>query len=363
LRRIIFTVTNDLCFDQRMIRICRTLQKDGDQVTLIGRVTKDSLPLKSEEFRQSRLYVPFESGPLFYITFNFRLFFHLLFCRADIICAVDLDTVLPVWLIGRIRGIIMVFDSHEWFCEMKELQDRPVVRRIWKGIERMTIPSFKHGYTVSEGIVDRFRIEYGHTYALIRNIPSLRPMIREVTKPAPFILYQGAVNEGRCFERLIPAMQWVNTPLHIYGDGNYMSQVRQLIEKFGLEKKVLLKGKLYPDALSDITPTACIGISLFDETSLHNRLSLANRFFDFIHAGIPQICSDFPAYREINDRYSVALLISETSPMNIALALNKLLNDGLMYAHMQSQCRLAARELNWQHEGERLKDFYRSLNP
>jgi len=345
-----------------MIRISRTLQEDGHQVTLIGRVKRDSPPLESHSFDQFRLFTPFEHGPLFYIFFNIRLFIHLLFCRADVFCAIDLDTILPVWLAARMRGKMMIFDSHEWFCEMKELQNRPIVKRIWKGIERLTVPSFKKGYTVSPGIVEQFRIEYGHDYALIRNIPPLLPVIA-VEKSAPFIIYQGAINEGRCFERLIPAMQWVDAPLHLYGEGNFMSQVRELIEKYGLQEKVLLKGSLYPDDLRAITPTAGIGISLFDETSMHNRLSLANRFFDFVHAGVPQICSDFPAYREINDRFQVALLISEPSPANIAQALNKLLKDGVMYDHMQSQCRLAARELNWQNEGERLKDFYRSLNP
>lgn len=362
LRQIIFTVSNDLCFDQRMIRICKTLQEDGYVVSLIGRIKRDSPPLKLEPFYQLRLYVPFERGPLFYIFFNIRLFFKLIFSHADVICAIDLDTILPVWLAGRLRGITVVFDSHEWFCEMKELQNRPVIRRVWKAIEILTVPSFKKGYTVSPGIVEQFRLEYGHNYSLIRNIPPLTGMI-PVTKTDPFILYQGAVNEGRCFEILIPAMQWVEVPLHIYGDGNFIPQVRRLIEEYGLQKKVLLKGNLYPDELRALTPSATIGISLFDETSLHNRLSLANRFFDFIHAEVPQICSDLPAYREINDRFQVAFLISQPTPANIAEALNKLLTDGLLHAQMQHQCRLAARELNWQHEGERLKDFYRSLNP
>jgi len=43
------------------------------------------------------------------------------------------------------------------------------------------------------------------------------------------ILYQGAVNEARGLEFLIPAMQHVNAQLHIYGDGNYFAQIQQLI--------------------------------------------------------------------------------------------------------------------------------------
>jgi glycosyltransferase involved in cell wall biosynthesis len=111
-----------------------------------------------------------------------------------------------------------------------------------------------------------------------------------------------------------------------------------------------------------LTPTASIGISLFDDTALHNRVSLANRFFDFIHAGVPQICSDLPAYREINDRYDIALMVKAPTEDNIATALNKLMKDELLYARLSSNCLQAARELNWQYEQETLLDFYRSLN-
>lgn len=358
---IIFTVTNDLCFDQRMIRICSSLQESGYRVTLVGRKRRHSPPLQRQPFRQIRLLSLWDRGFLFYVSYNLQLFFMLLFTKADILCAVDLDTILPVWAVSRIRGIRRIFDAHEWFCEMKELQHRPVIRSIWKRIERLTLPDFPLGYTVSPGIVSLIQQEYGHAYALIRNIPPLqdRPTVES---GQPFILYQGAVNEGRCFESLIPAMRDVKWPLFIYGEGNFIAQTRSLIRRNGLEDKVRMMGTVFPDELRNITPTASIGISLFDESALHNRVSLANRFFDFIHAGVPQICSDLPAYREINDRYDIAILVESATPENIAFALNKLISDELVYSRLRSNCLQATRDLNWQKEQEILKDFYRSLN-
>jgi glycosyltransferase involved in cell wall biosynthesis len=91
-------------------------------------------------------------------------------------------------------------------------------------------------------------------------------------------------------------------------------------------------------------------------------VSLANRFFDFIHAGVPQICSDLPAYREINERYDIALLVEKPTIENIANGLNKLMCDELLYARLSSNCQRAARDLNWQHEQVILREFYSSLN-
>jgi len=360
-KRIIFTVTNNLCHDQRMMRICSSLQDAGYDITLVGRHRRHSPALQRQPFRQIRLRTLRDKGPLFYLSYNLQLLFRLLFMRADILCAIDLDTILPVWCVSKLRRIPRVFDAHEWFCEMKELQGRPLIKGIWKRIERITMPDFSRGYTVSPGIVSLIRNEYGHNFAIIRNIPPLKEEPRTERKDH-IILYQGAVNEGRCFETLIPAMRQVDSPLHIYGTGNFLDQTRALIGQNGLEDRVILKGCLLPEDLKRLTPTAYIGISLFDDTALHNRVSLANRFFDFIHAGVPQICSDLPAYREINDRYDIALMVDAPTEENIAAALNKLMSDELLYARLSSNCLQAARELNWQHEQEILLDFYRSLN-
>ena len=47
---------------------------------------------------------------------------------------------------------------------------------------------------------------------------------------------------------------------------------------------------LQPEELRLITAEAYIGINLVENNGLSNYLSLANKFFDYIHAGIPQLC-------------------------------------------------------------------------
>ena len=62
---IIFTVTSDLTYDQRMIRICTSLANAGYNVTLVGRKMKASLPLSPQPFKQKRINCLFEKGKLF----------------------------------------------------------------------------------------------------------------------------------------------------------------------------------------------------------------------------------------------------------------------------------------------------------
>ncbi|RYY59822.1 MAG: glycosyltransferase [Chitinophagaceae bacterium] len=343
-----------------MIRICESLAGAGYRVTLVGRTTPASLPLQPRDFRQKRLGCIFPKGPLFYIEYNVRLFFYLLFAKASVLCAIDLDSILPVLVVSKLRRIKRVYDAHELFCEMQEIVERPRIYRIWKCIEKISVPSFRYGYTVNQPIADEFQKMYNRHYEVIRNMPLLRDL-QVPAKPERFILYQGAVNEGRSFDTLIPAMQLVNARLVIAGTGNYMDTVKTLIAQHRLEGKIVLLGNLLPADLRAKTREAYIGVTLFEHKGLSNYYSLANRYFDYLHAGVPQLCVDYPVYHELNKTAPVAVLTEGLSPERIALKLNMLLENDDLYRELQANCLVQRQTLNWQQEEKKLIHFYKQI--
>lgn len=359
-KKIILTVTNDLTYDQRMMRICTSLAASGYNILLVGRKLTSSLPLSKKTFEQKRLYCWFSNGKLFYIEYNLRLFFFLLFEKADAVCAIDLDTIVPCYIISALKKIIRIYDAHELFCEMKEVVQRLRVYTFWKWIERNTVPKFKFGYTVNAPIAAEFERMYGVCYEVIMNVPFPKTIAATLNKEKYF-LYQGAVNEGRCFETLIPAMQYVNAPLWICGDGNFMQQAKALVKEYDLEKKVIFKGMVLPEDLPAITANAYAGITLFDDLGKSNYFSLANRFFDYIQAGIPQLCVSYPVYEAINQQYKVALLTKTTTSTEIADNLNNLLNNTVVYHQLKQNCAEAAKFYNWQNEEKKLIAFYKKV--
>ena len=362
MKRIIFTVTNELNYDQRMIRICTSLTEAGYDVTLVGNKKKTSPPLAQKNYRQKRLFTLFTKGFGFYAEFNIRLFFYLLFVKVDIICCIDLDTILPVWLAARLKSTKRVYDAHEFFSQQKEIITRPIVHRIWEWIEKTFVPKFKNGYTVSQRIAEEFKSRYGVDYTVIRNLPMLKPLTPGLLKEEKIILYQGAVNEARGLEFLIPAMKGIDAKLHIYGDGNFLEQVKELIKANILQHKVFVKEKVLPDALDIITQDAFIGLNLVENIGLNQFYSLANKFFDYVQNGLPQVSMNFPEYKRINDEFEVAVLIDDLQPVNIANAINNLLNDEVLYKRLQQNCLKAREILNWQNEEKKLLEFYKNIN-
>jgi len=277
MKRLVFTVTNDLTFDQRMIRICTSLANNGYLVLLVGRKMTNSIPLKKMAFEQKRLNCFFSKGKMFYAEYNLRLFFYLLFKKLDLVCAIDLDTIIPCLWVSRIRGKKRVYDAHELFCEMKEIVQRPSIYRIWKNIEKKTVPLFEFGYTVNDLIAGEFRKMYNRNYGIIMSAPVLKPLVIP-EKKEKYILYQGAVNEGRSFETLIPAMKEVNARLIIAGDGNLMKQTKQWVKENGLESKISFIGKIEPEDLVKYTLGAYIGLTLFENKGLSNYFSACSCF-------------------------------------------------------------------------------------
>lgn len=360
MKRIVFTVTNDLTYDQRMQRICTSLAHAGYAVTLVGFLKKRSIKTQDKFFTQIRLKIFFKKGKLFYAEYNFRLFFWLLFRRFDIYCGIDLDTLLPVFLNARLRRKHIVYDAHEYFTELPEIVDRPVIKKIWLQLEKFLLPKIQYNYTVSQTIAQALTDTYKQTFEVIRNVPVLQNTNATIEKKN-FILYQGALNTGRGIENLMRAMADVECELYIAGEGDLSEALRKLAGNLEHKHKIRFLGYVRPEELRNYTLQAKAGINLVENLGLSYYYSLSNKFFDYIHAGIPQITMNFPEYENLNTKYHVALLIDNVLPETIALTVKKLLLDETLYKTLAENTRKAKAELNWQEEEKKLIAFYNTI--
>ena len=101
-KRVVVSVSNDLSYDQRVKRTCESLTQLGVNVLLIGRLLPNSKPYQPN-YAILRVKLPFIKGAGFYITFQIYLFWKLLFTKTDIYFSNDLDTLLPNFLVAKIK--------------------------------------------------------------------------------------------------------------------------------------------------------------------------------------------------------------------------------------------------------------------
>ena len=373
LPRLVFAVTTDLSYDQRMQRICSSLVQAGYDVLLVGWQRPASVPLGSQPYAQHRLRGWFQHGKLFYLEYNLRLFVYLLKQRAAAWACADLDAALPTWLRARLGGQPFVYDAHELFTEVPEVVARPRVQRMWQWVENFIVPRARLRYTVGPALAKLFEARHpGCSFAVVRNVPMAAGQQvdadnQQVSNDYPILLYQGALNVGRGLAELLAAMPQVPARLIICGEGDCSAALRAQATRLGLlaSGKVEFRGYVLPAALRQLTARATLGIMLLENVGLSYYYSLANKFFDYVQAGIPQLCIDFPEYRTLNARHEVAELVPDLAPATLATALARLLpggRPGTRYRQLAANCRQARQEWSWQQEEKTLVQLYAALN-
>jgi glycosyltransferase involved in cell wall biosynthesis len=369
--RLVLAVTTDLSYDQRMQRICTSLAQAGYEVLLIGWQRPASVPLGPQPYQQHRLRGWFQHGKLFYLEYNLRLAVFLLSQRAAAWACADLDAALPTWLRARLGGQPFVYDAHELFTEVPEVVARPRVQRLWQWVEDFIVPRARLRYTVGPALASLFEARHpGCAFGVVRNVPVAQstggasPVL--LAHEQPVLLYQGALNVGRGLAELLAAMPEVPARLVICGEGDCSAALRAQAAQLGLlaSGKVEFRGYVLPADLRKLTAQATVGIMLLENVGLSYYYSLANKFFDYVQAGIPQLCIDFPEYRALNAQYEVAELVPELLPTTLATALARLLpggQPGARYQQLAANCRLARQQWNWQQEEQTLVRLYRNL--
>jgi glycosyltransferase involved in cell wall biosynthesis len=308
----------------------------------------------------------FETGPAFYAELNLRLFFKLLFTRCDAIHANDLDTLLPAYLVARIRGKQLVYDTHEYFTGVPELVKRPKVQRIWKAIERFVFPKLKKVVTVNRSIAELYEKEYKVPVGVMRNIPSAQPIAsasrQELNLPldAFILILQGnGINVDRGGEEAVQLMHHLdNALLLIAGSGDVIPTLKSYVATNGLSEKVRFLPRMPYADLMRYTSCCDLGLTLDKDTNINYRFSLPNKIFDYIHAGIPVLASNLPEVRRIVEGYDVGIICNSHNPAEIAQAVKVLLNHPDKKALFIQNCRKATSDLTWENEVQSIRSWY-----
>lgn len=344
-------VTNDLCTDQRVSRICTSLAAMDYEVTAIGRKLPNSMPVNWNNVFVKRMHLLFRNGPLFYAWFNIRLFLHLLLNKYTIIWSNDMDTLWAASLAARWKNLPLVFDSHELFSEVPELQHRPAVKRFWKRLENRLIPKTDYRITVSNSIARYYKDLYGLEFKVIRNVPVHSVASESYGRKKPYLIYQGSVNLGRGIDLMIDSLQFHELDLVICGKGDVFNEMKDKVQQMGLAERVLFTGRLQPEELRKWTRGAAIGLSLEADLGLNYRFALPNKLFDYVHAGIPVIVSNLPEMKSLTHHYRIGEVLEERTGEALAECINDVMKQRDVF---RNQALKAADDLTWEHEEEML---------
>jgi len=253
----------------------------------------------------------------------------------------------------------LVYDSHEYYTEVPELIGRPIVRGIWRIIERLCIKGIKYSSTVSEGIANEYHKKYGIQMAVIRNFPFRNENFGHKSV-RPTIIYQGVLNEGRGLELAIEMIN--NLPcyyLMIVGSGDLEIKLRKRVIELNIVDRVEFRGRLPYDKLHFLTSKAWLGISLEEDLGLNYRYALPNKLFDYIQAQIAVLVSDLPEMSKIVEKYNIGLVARTRNPKELAGMVIDFFENKILREKTITNLGIAYNELVWENESPKFLDLYK----
>ena len=369
MQKIIISVTNDLVTDQRVKKICNSLQSFGYEITLIGRKLPNSLAI-SRGYKTIRMQLLFNKGFLFYAEYNIRLFFKLLFLKKDILLANDLDTLLPNYLISKLFSKKMVYDSHELFTEVPELTSRPLIRNVWLNLENFVFPKLKNVYTVNHKIASIYSEKYKIPVKIIRNVAPKLPnkntnhaFAEQIKGSKKMLILQGSgINMDRGAEEAVSMMQYLDHfILYIIGGGEVFENLKALTQKYKLENKVFIKNKIPYAELLKYTKIADLGLSLDKGTNLNYEYSLPNKVFDYIQCNTPILTSNRKVIAELVEKNNIGKVTKTHDPKELANIVKSILTDYETMQLWKKNLISAANFYTWENESKKLQEIYANL--
>lgn len=368
--KVAFSVTNCICNDQRVLKMAGTVEQLGCDITIIGRKSGDCCKTGSVPFRTKRFSMIFKRSFLFYAFFNFRLYIYLLFNKFDILVANDLDTLLPNYLVSGFKRCQLIYDSHEYFTGVPELQDRHFVKWVWKSIEKNIFPRLKNIVTVSDSIAELYLSEYQIKPVVVRNcspqagiiVPFSRSELG-VREDNLLMIFQGTgINRDRGGEELIEAVDITrDVSLLIVGAGDSLETIKEKVNSLNLGNRIKFIPKCEWKTLIRFTASADAGLSLDKNTNINYLYSLPNKLFDYLSAGIPVIATNLPELSRIIKEFQCGMLIPSPDPVEISKAICALRDNKALLEELKKNSVLASESMNWEKEALKVKDLYKSV--
>ena len=298
--------------------------------------------------------------------YNLRLFFFLLCRRFDIYHSNDLDTLLPMWLTAFIFKKKLVYDSHEYFLGVPEIQNRYFVKKVWSSIESFIFPKLKYVFTLNESISDLYFKDYKVRPLVIRNLPNKSSLIKVKTKKdlglpdnKKLVILQGSgINVDRGAEELLEAISIQDDFfLSVVGKGDVVDKLKRRCAKSDLVDKVLFVPTLPYSQMMQFTLNSDVGVSLDKNNNINYKFSLPNKIFDYSKAEIPFVSTNLVEIRKITEEFHTGVLISSTSPESIIEGLNKAITLKKSKNFISNIAKMNS-TLNWESESVSLIKTY-----
>ena len=366
-KKVVHMTTVHQPFDTRIYhKECLSLKKAGYEVTLIA--PADEAAVARSEVRL--LPVKKQSGKLLRMLLSpweaFRIARRL---DADYYHIHDPELLPVAWLLKTEENVV-VYDVHEDYetsIQQKDYLNKRIAKAaaaLYSGMEK----------TLSEKLelclAEKYYKDKYPDGKCILNYPVLNEKLlahQPAEKPDNALLYTGNVSldRGALQHAALPLLDEKIT-VHLTGKCP-APLAEQMLETAGAGRdRLTLEGVDRFIEREEIDATYIsrpwlAGIALFPPTDHYKRKELT-KFFEYMSAGLPIICSNFPIWKDFIEKHRCGIAVNPDSDREIRAAVEYLRTHPVEAREMGRNGKQAVMgKLNWQEQEKELVSWYEEI--
>jgi glycosyltransferase involved in cell wall biosynthesis len=270
----------------------------------------------------------------------------------------------------KLAGRRVVFDAHEVISEAtadKDYVPAPL-RRPFVALSRLLVwfagRACDH-VVVATAITAR---DYpAHKTTVVHNFPRLRAAeqaLRPLADRPARAAFIGVVSEARGSRAMADASTSAEFPAGWHLDvagGPYPDDALSVFDDAVAAGRATVHGLLSPEAARDLLLDARVGIVVLQAGTAYEKV-FSTKLFEYLAAGIPVVCSDFPVWREVIEPYGCARFVDPGDPDAVARAVAWYADHPGELARQGAAARRAAVEVfDWAREEPALLGVWAAL--
>lgn len=369
--------------DMRVMRAAHAVAATGADVTVVDIEHDEDRPAKEDVDGLHFRHISMPGGLVRYyqpvafarwIAFKaFRILrgiFAVLNTPADVYHAHDITALPACYIAAVLRRKLLIYDAHELPLVDPHQTKHRLVWFVSTSLLKLMMPRCNAVITVSPPLAPELQKRYGGPRAgIVRNMPPYQSprasdRIRQTLGLGPengIALYQGNFQLDRGLDVLMEASRHIAPQHRIVAMGKDLThgEIAKLVEQAGVGERFKILPPVPYEDLIEWTASADLGLIIYRPSHSPNvKYCLPNKVFEYLMAGIPVLATSLDAVADLLATYDAGTVVSSVDPVEVARTINLLLDDPQTLVRMRHNALVAAHELSWEHESQRLVDLY-----
>lgn len=330
---ILMVVYNKIQYDARVIRSAEALSNLSENIKVIS--CNSDIKFKNEKFK-SIVYTSGLKESLLLFSFWIYIFKYSILNRNEIKLLYVHDYYLSYVgkIISKLIKVKWVYDAHELLLERKKYKHSSR-QKFFKFLEKKAIVKADLVIAANEERekIIKFIYKLKNTISVLNIAPQIISSNNNIGKE-DFIVYQGAMTEGRNISYFIKILQYLpaRIKLKLIGTGPDVDLYKKMVKELSLIDRVIFTGMIPYSQILNESKNCKLGIVYYKLAGLNNFYCSPNKIYEYAQLQIPMLVSTQPFLKQITTKYHIGevLEISNNIEEHACLII-KIMNNHASY--------------------------------